>query len=169
MEWDKNGHSCHIAMFYITFSAFLTDTNSSSSIKENTAAVVSILASEFFAAPVWFNIRAISHFVTLFYYQGNKALHPIAFNEMAFLAQVRAHTHTHTEKKEAEMRAGFLSSFQLIPWKHQKEVLLLSVPAWTILTCSDSLLFFLIIFPEKNRECISPGNANTAKFPVTDF
>lgn len=70
-------------MFYITFGAFLTDTKSLLLIKENIAAVVPILVWDF-AAKIWYNIRAISHFVTLLYYWGNTALFPTAFNEMAF-------------------------------------------------------------------------------------
>lgn len=44
------GHSCHIAMFYMTLGAFLTDTNSPLLIKENIVPVVSILVSDFVAA-----------------------------------------------------------------------------------------------------------------------
>lgn len=76
-------HSCHTAMFYITFSAFLTDTNSPLLIKENIVAVVSILVSDF-ASAILCNIRAISPFVTLLYYWGNMAVLLIAFNQMAF-------------------------------------------------------------------------------------
>ncbi len=46
----KMGHSCHISLFCIPFSDFLTDTNSPLLIKENTVAVVSILVSDFAAA-----------------------------------------------------------------------------------------------------------------------
>lgn len=46
----KKGHSCHISKFYITFSDSLTDTNSPLLIKENVAAVVSILVLDFAAA-----------------------------------------------------------------------------------------------------------------------
>lgn len=70
-------------MFYMTLGAFLTDTNSPLLIKENIVPVVSILVSDFVAA-IWYNIRAISHFDTLLYYWGNKALLLIAFNEKAF-------------------------------------------------------------------------------------
>lgn len=46
----KMGQNCHITLFYIAFSDFLTDTNSPLLIKENIVAVVSILVSDFAAA-----------------------------------------------------------------------------------------------------------------------
>lgn len=76
------GHSCHSAMFYITLSAFLTDTNSPLLIKENIV-LVSIVVSDS-GAKIWYSIRPISHFDILLYYWDNKTLGLIALNEKAF-------------------------------------------------------------------------------------
>lgn len=70
-------------MFYITLSAFLTDTNSPLLIKENIVLVVSIVVSDS-VAKIWYSIRAISHFDILLYYWDNKTLCLIALNEKAF-------------------------------------------------------------------------------------
>lgn len=77
------GHSCHSAMFYITLSAFLTDTNSPLLIKENIVLVVSIVVSDS-VAKIWYSIRPISHFDILLYYWDNKTLRLIVLNEKAF-------------------------------------------------------------------------------------